>query len=293
MPFDFDAAVAAPVPHAARAAPAGAGRAAADAACAPGVAAPAREAGGAVGASARRRCWQRPVSTPRPALRALARACRRRAPAGARAGTADAPMRTRLGWAVDGDGRRSAAGSFGLAPRSARCLRALPRRWRLAGAAEPGLRRGLRHRRRRHRHACPGSPSACPRTGRPRTRSAATSPRSMRRWPTTRCCSPPATQLMRLVTGAERWERFVWTVTAHPRLHAPPGARATRHAGRPASTPTRSRRSLVAHRAPDLHPAARAARRRCSRSRSTCSRWPQAIDSAAQRRAAARRARHR
>ena len=28
--------------------------------------------------------------------------------------------------------------------------------------------------------------------------------------------------LLRLVTGAERWERFVWTITDHPRLHAHP-----------------------------------------------------------------------
>ncbi len=28
--------------------------------------------------------------------------------------------------------------------------------------------------------------------------------------------------LVRLVTGTDRWERFVWTITAHPRLHAHP-----------------------------------------------------------------------
>ncbi len=28
--------------------------------------------------------------------------------------------------------------------------------------------------------------------------------------------------LSRLVTGADRWERFVWTITRHPRLHAHP-----------------------------------------------------------------------
>ena len=28
--------------------------------------------------------------------------------------------------------------------------------------------------------------------------------------------------LLRLVTGEERWERFVWTITDHPRLHAHP-----------------------------------------------------------------------
>jgi hypothetical protein len=31
-----------------------------------------------------------------------------------------------------------------------------------------------------------------------------------------------ADHLSRLVTGSERWERFVWTVTANPRLHAHP-----------------------------------------------------------------------
>lgn len=31
-----------------------------------------------------------------------------------------------------------------------------------------------------------------------------------------------APQLIQLVTGPERWERFVWTLTAHPRLHAHP-----------------------------------------------------------------------
>ncbi len=31
-----------------------------------------------------------------------------------------------------------------------------------------------------------------------------------------------AEALTRLVAGAQRWERFVWNVTAHPRLHAHP-----------------------------------------------------------------------
>ena len=31
-----------------------------------------------------------------------------------------------------------------------------------------------------------------------------------------------APQLVKLVTQGERWERFVWTLTAHPRLHAHP-----------------------------------------------------------------------
>ncbi len=31
-----------------------------------------------------------------------------------------------------------------------------------------------------------------------------------------------APHLVKLITGAERWERFVWTLTAHPRLHGHP-----------------------------------------------------------------------
>lgn len=31
-----------------------------------------------------------------------------------------------------------------------------------------------------------------------------------------------APQLVKLATGGERWERFVWTLTAHPRLHCHP-----------------------------------------------------------------------
>jgi hypothetical protein len=32
----------------------------------------------------------------------------------------------------------------------------------------------------------------------------------------------PAAHLAKLVTGADRWERFVWTIARHPRLHAHP-----------------------------------------------------------------------
>ena len=31
-----------------------------------------------------------------------------------------------------------------------------------------------------------------------------------------------ASHLARLVTGSDRWERFVWTIARHPRLHAHP-----------------------------------------------------------------------
>lgn len=37
-----------------------------------------------------------------------------------------------------------------------------------------------------------------------------------------RLITAAAPQLMQLVTGSDRWERFVWTLTPHPRLHAHP-----------------------------------------------------------------------
>ena len=54
-------------------------------------------------------------------------------------------------------------------------------------------------------------------------------------------------------------------------------------------TPTPARRRLVAHRAADLHPLCRAARRPCSRSTSTCSPWPTPSTAPARRPRAARR----
>ena len=89
---------------------------------------------------------------------------------------------------------------------------------------------------------------------------------------------------MRLVTGAERWERFVWNVTDQPRLHAHPArvdARRWQH--------TAVDRRLVAHRAPDLHPGARRSARRCSRSTSRCSALADGHRHAGARRRAARR----
>ena len=37
--------------------------------------------------------------------------------------------------------------------------------------------------------------------------------------------SGAASDLARRVTGSERWERFVWTIAGHPRLHSRQGAR--------------------------------------------------------------------
>lgn len=128
----------------------------------------------------------------------------------------------RLGTAVDGDRvEHVEAGGFGLGDEIARCLRPLPPAWRLPGllaltfaedfavvdAADgtiPWLAVCL-----------PSHWSPQEKVGRPfgevhaPVADAAMIVRA-------------ADHLVRLVTAPERWERFVWNVTGHPRLHAHP-----------------------------------------------------------------------
>lgn len=127
-----------------------------------------------------------------------------------------------LGTAVDGDRvEHVEAGAFGLGDEIARCLRPLPPAWRLPGllalafaedvaivdAADgtiPWLAVCL-----------PSHWSPQEKVGRPfgevhaPVADAAMIVRA-------------AEHLVRLVTAPERWERFVWNVTGHPRLHAHP-----------------------------------------------------------------------
>lgn len=127
-----------------------------------------------------------------------------------------------LGTAVEGDRvLQLAAGRFGLGDEITRCLRPLPPEWRLAGllslafaedfaivdAADgsiPWLAVALpshwspAHKIGRHFaevHAPVADNALIVRA---------------------------AEALVKLVTGPERWERFVWNVTGHPRLHAHP-----------------------------------------------------------------------
>ena len=129
---------------------------------------------------------------------------------------------TALGVSVGGDRvEDTAAGTFGLGDEIGRCLRALPSRWRLAGllclafeedfalvdAASgtlPWLAVALPShwapqdkigRHFREVHAPVADNATLLRAG---------------------------DHLMQLVCGPERWERFVWNVTRHPRLNAHP-----------------------------------------------------------------------
>ena len=127
-----------------------------------------------------------------------------------------------LGTAVAGtDVETSAPGAFGLGDEIARCLHPLPPAWRLAGllslafaedfaivdatdASIPWLAVALPS------HWDPAS-----KVGRPFAEVHAPVADSA-------LIVRASAALVALVTRQERWERFVWNVTGHPRLHAHP-----------------------------------------------------------------------
>lgn len=158
---------------------------------------------------------------PRPAIAALAAHAAREHPShfgweGERA------VATRLGVAVrDGEVEPVAAGEFGLGDELPRCLRALAPPWRLpalislafeedfaivdaSDATIPWLAVALPS------HWAPEH-----KVGRPFTEVHAPVADNA-------LLLAAAQRLIALVSGPERWERFVWTVTSHPRLHAHP-----------------------------------------------------------------------
>ena len=105
--------------------------------------------------------------------------------------------------------------SDGAPARDRRMPARLPPPWRLAGLLSLASPRTSPSIDGADAHI-PWLAVACRRTGRRATRSAGTSPRCMRRSPTTRRCWPRPTHLARLVTGRDRWERFVWTHHRRP-----------------------------------------------------------------------------
>ena len=132
-----------------------------------------------------------------------------------------------LGVAVDAAGQveQLATGAFGLGDEVARCLQGLAPPWRLAGllslafaedfavvdaAAADGVARlpwmAV---------ALPSHWAPIDKIGKPFTAVHASVADNA-------LLMQAAAGLMRLVTGPERWQRFVWNVTAHPRLNAHP-----------------------------------------------------------------------
>jgi hypothetical protein len=135
---------------------------------------------------------------------------------------------TALGVAVGDDGsvQRLAAGSFGLGDEVERCLQGLPPGWRLPGLLSLAFEEDFAVIDARHAAgggavlawlavALPSHWAPADKVGRPFADAHAPVADNA-------LLVQAAQALSRLVTGHERWERFVWNVSAHPRLHAHP-----------------------------------------------------------------------
>ncbi|MCW5613063.1 MAG: DUF3445 domain-containing protein [Rubrivivax sp.] len=129
----------------------------------------------------------------------------------------------RLATAVDTDGRveQTAPGRFGLGDEVARCLRGLPARWRLAAllslafAEDIAVVDGASG-------TLPWLAVALPSHWAPEAKVGRHFAEVHAPVADNALLLKAAESLVKLVTGPERWERFVWNVTDQPRLHAHP-----------------------------------------------------------------------
>lgn len=128
-----------------------------------------------------------------------------------------------LGVTVDAAGAftQDAPGVFGHGDEIARCLRALPAGWRLAALASLAFEEdfavvdGARC-------TIPWLAVALPSHWAPETKIGRHFAEVHTPVADNARLLAASGALTHLVTGPERWERFVWTVTPHPRLHAHP-----------------------------------------------------------------------
>ena len=157
----------------------------------------------------------------RPALHALAAHAAREHPA-ALTWDSERACATALGVAVRGDRIEDlASGSFGLGDELGRCLRGLAPEWRLAGllsltfvedfAVVDGARGTL-----------PWLAVALPSHWAPQDKIGRHFREVHAPVADNALLLRAGDHLMRMVCGTERWERFVWNVTRHPRLNAHP-----------------------------------------------------------------------
>lgn len=133
----------------------------------------------------------------------------------------------RLGTTVDVDAHgqaevaQTAPGRFGHGDEVARCLRALPSAWRLPGLLALTFAEDLAIV-----DAAGGRIAwmavALPSHWSPPDKVARSFAEVHAPLPDAELLQRAADALVHLVTGPERWERFVWNVTGHPRLHAHP-----------------------------------------------------------------------
>jgi hypothetical protein len=135
----------------------------------------------------------------------------------------DGERATALGTAATRDGRieQLTAGAFGLGDEVARCLRGLPPAWRLAGlvslafAEDFAIVDGAAA-------TLPWLAVALPSHWAPETKLGRHFAEVHAPVADGDLLRKAGESLLRLVTGPERWERFVWNVTDNPRLHAHP-----------------------------------------------------------------------
>ena len=126
---------------------------------------------------------------------------------------------TAVDWA--GDVQQVSAGSFGLGDEVARCLRQLAPAWRLVGLFSLAFAEDFAIVDGRDA-SIPWLAVTLPSHWAPETKvgrhfAAVHAPVA-----DNATLLKASESLTRLVCGSERWERFVWTVTDHPRLHAHP-----------------------------------------------------------------------
>ena len=126
---------------------------------------------------------------------------------------------TAVDWA--GDVRQTRTGNFGLGDEVARCLRQLAPAWRLVGLFSLAFAEDLAIVDGRDA-SIPWLAVTLPSHWAPETKVGRHFTDVHAPVADSATLLKASKSLMRLVCGSERWERFVWTVTDHPRLHAHP-----------------------------------------------------------------------
>ncbi len=128
----------------------------------------------------------------------------------------------RLGSAVADDAvEHLAAGGFGLGDEVTRCLHGLPAGWRLAGLLSLAFAEDFAIVDGESGHI-PWLAVALPSHWAPEDKVGRHFAEVHAPVADNALIVGASQALTRMVTGPERWERFVWTVTPHPRLHAHP-----------------------------------------------------------------------
>lgn len=163
----------------------------------------------------------RPGFDPQPSLHALAAHAAAEHPQ-AFAWDGHTARALRLGTAVhDTEVQHESTGAFGLGDEIARCLRPLAPEWRLAGLLALAFAEDLAIVDAGD-GTVPWMAVCLPSHWAPQDKVGRGFAEVHAPVADADLVRRAAPQLVQLMTGDDRWERFVWNVTAHPRLHAHP-----------------------------------------------------------------------